>query len=173
MGKKKSLNIMGIVFLAVAVVALVLAIVGMVTPAFVSKEVLGNTVSVKLFGNDEKTWNWEVMTKAQGASPTLSIVGFIVAIVGAVVVIAHSAIKTFAGKNIGFLGFIGACAALVGGILILVGGLVMVNKLNTVELLGTVTKTDVYSISVGTILGLISGIVAAAAGVLGSLLVKD
>ena len=172
MGKKK-INIMGIVFLAVAVVALVLAIVGMVTPALTTKEVpIIGKVTVKLFGNDEKAFGkWEYVTELTKASPTLSIIGFIVAIVGAVVVVAHLVLKTFVGKNINILGFIGAAAALVGGILVLVGGLVMANNLNTLG--GTVENSKVYSLAIGTILGLIAGIVGAAAGALGSLLVKD
>ncbi|MCH5160846.1 MAG: hypothetical protein J1G04_02335 [Clostridiales bacterium] len=171
MGKKKSLNLMGIVFLCVAVVALVLAIVGMVTPALIAKDLpIVGDVNVKLFGNDEKVFNWENITKATKASPTLSIVGFIVAIVGALVVVCHLVLKLFVGKDIKILGICGGVVALVGGVLVLVGGIVMASNLNTLG--GTVDNTKMYSLAIGTILGLISGIVGAAAGVVSSVLVK-
>ncbi len=172
MGKKK-INLLGIIFLCVAVAAMVLAIVGMVTPALATKEMprVGK-VTVKLFGNDEKTFgSWDIITETTKASPTLSIIGFIVTIVGAVAVVAHLILKMFAGKNFKLVGFIGAAAALIGGVLVLVGGLVMANNLNTLG--GLVENTKVYSLAIGTILGLIAGIAAAAAGALGSILVKD
>ena len=172
MGKKK-INIIGIVFLCVAVAALVLAIVGMVTPALASKEgpISGEKFNIKLFGNDEKYWNWELTTEVTKASPTLSIIGFIVTIIGAAVVIVDLVLKNFLGKNIKFVGFIGGAAALIGGILVLVGGLVMANNINTLG--GNMESTKACSIAIGTILGLIAGIAAAAAGALGSTVLKN
>lgn len=163
MSKGKS-SILGYIFLGLAVVTLVLAIVGMCIPNVTGTiEILGHkeTYNLKLFDDE-----WETIKKMYEASPTLSIVGFVCEIVGTAGLVAYLALKLFANKNIKILGLLSGIVALVGGVLAFVGAAVVAGKLNTSN--GKTDNMQIYDPAVGAILGLVSGIVAVIVGGLSS-----
>lgn len=159
----KKLNVIGIVFTALAAVGLVLAIVGMCT-GVVSVE----GESITLF--DE---GWD----APGMPGTgFAIVAFIVALIGALIVLVHGVLG-FVGKDIKILGLVGGAVAILGGILVLVAGLMLASDINDLmNLAGSIAGSigmDVPEISVnagvGVWVGTIGGVIAGVAGLLNAL----
>ena len=181
MAKKKSLNILGIVFAALVLVGLVLVIVGMCTGILSYPTFKVGDVEVLKTGNGSITLFddvWDVFAKAQEAadklnvssdvtipSRTFTIIAFIVAIVGAVALLAHAVLKLL-GKDIKLFGLVGGAVAVVGAILILVAGLVLAGQFNEYPTVG-----DGYSAGVGVWLGFIGALVAGASGILSALTV--
>lgn len=160
---KKKLNVIGIVFMSLIIVGLVLVIVGMCT-GVVSAE----GESTTLFDD-----GWD----APGMPSTaFTIVAFIVAIIGVVILIVN-AVLGLLGKDIKVLGFVGGAVAIVGAILVLVAGLVLASDLsdviNAIGNLGSSIGIEVPKASVtagvGIWLGFIGGLVAGAAGILSAL----
>ena len=159
----KKLNVIGLVFTCLAVVGLVLAIVGMCT-GVVSIE--GETAT--LF---DDSWDAPGMP-----STAFTLVAFIVALIGALIVLANGVLG-FLGKDIKILGLVGGAVAIVGGILVLVAGLVLAGDVSDIvnaigNLAGSmgveVPKASVNA-GIGIWLGTIGGILAGAAGLLGAL----
>lgn len=155
--EEKQKKMLGYIFAGIIVVGLVLAIVGMFLGA-VTGEMGGKSASVGLFDED-----WDLYKEADLASPTFAIIAFIVTIVGGVVLVVNSVLKML-GKEVKFLGLIGGAVALIGAILILVAGLMLAGDMNE-----TIPVIDPYSAGIGIWLGFIGGLLAGAAGIVGSL----
>lgn len=167
MAKKKSLNVLGIVFAALVLVGLALVIVGMCT-GIITATALGKSTSTGMFDDE-----WEALAKLSETanklntdvtipSRTFTLVAFIITLIGAVVLLAHAVLK-LVGKDIKLIGLVGGAVTVIGAILILVAGLVLAGQFNTYY------KMDVYSAGVGIWLGFIGGLVAGAAGLLSAL----
>lgn len=170
MAKKgsKSTGLLGYIFAALILVGFILVIVGM----FVGQVTM--TASSKLAGGAEsKTYMlfdgdaWgvtEVAGKEIGVSNTFGIISFIVALIGALVLVCDAVLNVFLGKNFKIVRFVGIVLTFVGAILVLVAGLVMANQCGehlSVDL-GNLAQVD-YSAGAGVWLGFIGGLVAAIA----------
>lgn len=162
MAKKKSPNILAIVYAGLILVGLILEIVGMCTPILSSSAL---DVSAGLFGD-----GWEQLERLSSAaimqgldmpSRTFTVVAFIVALVGTVTLIAYAALK-LVGKDIKILGLIGGAVTVVGAILVLIAGLVLAGDFN--KLIFFPNKS--VNAGVGIWLGFIGGLVVGAAGLL-------
>ncbi len=153
--EEKQKKMLGYIFAGIIVVGLVLAIVGMFLGA-VTAEVMNKSESIGLF--DE---GWDLVSEV--ASPTFAIIAFIVTIVGGVVLVVNSVLKIL-GKEVKFLGLIGGALTLIGAILILVAGLMLAGDMNEAT-----PAIDPYSAGIGIWLGFIGGLLAGAAGIVGSL----
>lgn len=165
MAKKKKLNTLGLVFAALVIVGLILAVVGVFLPIVSSsKQSIGLSHDI-----------WETLGKTQSAldkikvdvdapSRTFTIIAFVITLVGAAVVAADAIIKALTGKNIKFLGLIASAVTVIGAVLILVAGLTLKGQFN--EYL----PTDVFSAAAGIWLGFIGGLVAGIVGLISSLL---
>lgn len=149
----------GYVFLGIFAVMLILVIVGMCIGGITDTGENGTgNINAKLFSDELK-----IMTEICQTSPTLAIVGYIVAIVGICALVAYTALKLFLNKSIRLLGILGAVTTLAGGILIMVGGIMMAYMLNTMG--GISDKNlEMFDPNVGIFLGGLSGVVAAIAG---------
>lgn len=161
--EEKQKKIVGYVFLGILAAMLILVIVGLCTGGVTDTGEHGTgKITIDLFDDQ-----WEVANKMYGASPTLAIIGCVVAMIGVCALAAYVALKVFLNKNIRILGILGAIVALAGGILVMVGGIMMASKLNT---LGGKSGTNilVYDPAIGTWLAGIGGIVAAIVGFVAS-----
>lgn len=161
--EEKQKKIVGYVFLGILAAMLILVIVGLCTGGVADTGENGTgKITIDLFDDQ-----WEVASKMFGASPTLAIVGCIVAMIGVCVLAAYVALKVFLNKNIRILGILGGLVALAGGILVIVGGIMMALKLNTLGGQSGV-NARVYDPAVGTWLAGIGGIAAAIVGFVAS-----
>ena len=159
--KENQKKIVGYVFLGLAAVALVLVIVGLCIPN-VAGTYAGVKLEYKLFGDEHK-----VIDALYKSSPTLSIVGFVVAIVGIAAVLAYFVLKLFLNKNIKAIGLLGGIVAAVGGILAFVNAAIIAGKLNTGN--GNLPgNLQAYDPAVGAILGLTGGLLVLVLGAFGS-----
>ena len=158
--KENQKKIAGYVFFGLAAVALVLIIVGLCVPNVVGEvTVLGQSTKYSYTLFDDK---WEAATKMYNASPTVSIIGFVIAIVGAAALVTYFVLKLFLNKNIKIIGLLAAIVTLVGGIVAFVGAAIVAGKLNTGN--GTIGNLQIYDPAVGAILGLVGGVLAVIAG---------
>ncbi|MCH5153638.1 MAG: hypothetical protein J1F71_00355 [Clostridiales bacterium] len=160
---KKKLNVIGIVFAALILVGLVLAIVGMCTPILSNGDL---KVSVGLF--DEE---WSKLEKLSESMPnlnvpsrTFTIIAFVVLLIGAVVAVL-SAVLDMIGKGNKFIGLGGGAVAVLGGILVLIAGLVLASDFT--EYSKIVDQT--ISAGAGIWLGFIGGLLAGVPAILGAL----
>lgn len=155
--KKK---IAGYVFLGIFAVALVLVIVGMCIGGLADTGENGTgKLNYTLFSDELKT-----AAKLLNTSTTLAVVGYVVAIIGVCVLAAYIVLKLFLNKNIRILGILAAVVALAGGILVMVGGIVLATKFNTMGGLSSGKNALIWDPNAGIWLGGIAGIVAAIAG---------
>ncbi len=174
MAKKKSGNVMGFVLLAIILVALVLVVIGMfvgqVRLSYVAN-LKGETAteSFKLFGE----WGDRSVgpLTLKGVSNVFAIVSFIIALAGLILLLVDGIVHYVLGKNLKLIRFMGVAAALIGGILILVSGLVMAEQCYGGEdgkkLLEAFKVT--FTAGAGVWLGFIGGLVGAVGGGLGLL----
>lgn len=164
----KKIKTLGIVFMALAAVGLLLAIIGMCT-GIVSDE----SESIGLFHETWKTLesipqaSLDAMAKAGYTVPsrTFTLLAFVVTLIGAVVVLVHG-ILAMTGKNIKVLGIIGGAVTIVGGVLILVAGLVLAGQFNK---FGELSGGYKVSAGIGIWLGAIGGVLAGVMGLLNAL----
>lgn len=154
--EEKQQRTAGFVIFGIMAVALILAIVGLCLPAIADTGTKGTgKISYGFFADE-----WGLMiTDMTKASPALSIVGFVIAMVGIAAVIAHLVIKLFFKKRIKLLGILAALVTLVGGILIIVGGIIMATRMNTFA----GGNSQMFDPGIGIWLGGIASILAAIA----------
>ncbi|MDE5562281.1 MAG: hypothetical protein K2J01_01890 [Clostridiales bacterium] len=166
----KKLNVVGIVFFALIIVGLILAVVGMCVPIITMTPPIGESESVGLSHEI-----WDTLAKLKEAADklnqdatiptkTFTVIAFVVTLVGAGI-LAVNGILGLLGKDIKILGLVGGAVAIVGGILVLVAGLVLAGQFNDY---GKAAGLK-YSAGIGIWLGAIGGILAGAAGLLGAL----
>ena len=176
----KKINTLGIVFFALVVVGLVLAVVGMCTP-ILTMSFLGESESV---GLSHEMWDMlsqvkELVDKANMditiPTKTFTVIAFVVTLVGAGILVVN-AILGLLGKDIKILGLVGGAIAIIGGILVLVAGLVLAGQFGSyledaAKLGGSagIPTGAKFSAGIGIWLGTIGGILAGVAGVLGAL----
>lgn len=144
MANKKTYGFIGA---GIVLVGLILVVVGLLT-AVVSASAMGITVSIGLF---DELWD------LPGAPSTaFAVIAFIVALVGAVLLLVDAILRVFVGKDIRALRLAGVVLAAIGGILVLVAGLMLANKCG-----------EGYSAGIGVWLGFIGGLVATVGGAFG------
>lgn len=149
--EEKAKKLCGYIFAALVAVGLVLAIVGMCT-GIVTASAGGMSESVTLF--DEGWAELDITVPSR----TFALIAFIVMLVGAVLLVVDAVLRVFMGKDLKIVRIIGVALAFVGAILVLVAGILMASDFNDL------TKLDIYSAGVGTILGFIGGLLAAIGG---------
>lgn len=166
----KKLNTLGLVFFALVIVGLILAVVGMCTP-IITMTAGGKSESI---GMSHEIWDMLADLKAAadkaGANVTIptktfTVIAFVVTLVGAGILLVNG-ILDLLGKDIKILGLVGGAVTIVGGILVLVAGLVLAGQFNEYAKAAAGLK---YSAGIGIWLGAIGGILAGVAGLLGAL----
>ena len=164
---KKKLNIIGIVFAALILVGLILAIVGMCTPILSNGDL---KVSIGLF--DDKWADLDKLREAASKanadvtipSRTFTLISFIVLLIGAVVAVL-SAVLDMLGKGNKIIGLCGGAVAVLGGLLVLIAGLVLASDFT--EYSKVVNQS--ISAGAGIWLGFIGGLLAGVPAILGAL----
>ena len=160
----KKLNVIGLVFLCLAAVGLILAIVGMCTGIL-----SGGNESIGLF---HEVWDYidqankalsQMGADATIPSRTFTLIAFIVTLIGAVTVLVHG-VLSFLGKDIKILGLAAGAVTIIGAILILVAGLMLAGDYDSYA-----GGKGVISAGIGIWLGAIGGIMAGVAGLLNAL----
>lgn len=166
--KEEQKKALGYVFAGIVLVGLALVIVGMCI-GVVSVRSLLESKSIGLFDDD-----WGVETPI-GTAPgnTFAIIAFILAIIGAVVLVADSILRIFVKKDIKVLRIAGAAFTFIGTVLVLIAGLLLASGMEEFTAKGigaTVEQMKSAGVSVsagaGVWLGFIGGLVATVGGAL-------
>lgn len=157
--KKK---IAGFVFLGLAAVSFVLIFIGVFVP-HVAYDFGGRALKVTL--SDKDGWAFlELASIGQNLQRNLSIAGYVIALVGALTLIAYMVLKLFFNKNIKVLATLGAIITMIGGILVFIGAGIASAKVNNPKgLSGSIEACDP---STGPILAVFGGIIALVTGLL-------
>ncbi|MDE6201263.1 MAG: hypothetical protein K2M47_05245 [Clostridiales bacterium] len=167
----KKLNTLGVVFMALAAVGLILTIIGMCT-GVVSATFAGETDSTTLFDEYWSTLEqYGPYAEALGItvpSRTFPIIAFVVALIGALIVLVHG-ILGMIGKDIKIIGLVGGAVAIVGGILVVVAGFILAGQFNDVMVQLAGMKGLDATAGIGVWIGAIGAILAGVAGILGAL----
>lgn len=161
--EEKQKKVAGYVFFGIFAVTLVLVIIGMCIGGLSDTGKNGTgKLNYSLFSDELKA-----AAEVFKASNTLAVIGYVVAIVGVCALVGYVVLKLFLNKNIRILGILAALVSLAGGILIMVGGIVLAYKFNT---LGGMSNTNIlmWDPNAGIWLGGIAGIVAAIVGFVSS-----
>lgn len=103
-------------------------------------------------------------------SSTFTVISFVIAIVGTVMIILNSVLKIALHKNIKALGILAVILTLIGAIMIIVSGLALANNLGKLywcyfdrECKGI--EPNYFSAAAGIYVGLVGGILATVAGI--------
>lgn len=180
----KKTNTLGIVFAALVLVGLILAVVGMCTPIItmtIGKESESVGMSHEMWDTLDQTKKMAEAVKLDITIPTktFTVIAFVVTLIGAGILVVN-AVLSLLGKDIKILGLIGAAVTIVGAVLVLVAGLVLAGQFSsyledTKKLAaamggssGMPTNTS-FSAAIGIWLGFIGGLVAGVAGLLSAL----
>lgn len=166
---KKTKGLCVNVFAVIAFVGLVLAVVAMcVGVVSYNVEAFGKSIASGSIGLGDEFWSDGAKANNAFASiglgaeipqPTFAIIAYIVTLAGCAVVIVNEVLRLVTKKDFRLLRMIGAAAAVVGAVLVLIAGLTLAGGLNGED-------GKVFSAGAGIWLGFIGGLLG---GVFGAL----